>query len=424
MHINGGRIGTGLEAVAWAREVERLGAGEIVLTSMDADGTKDGYDLEITAAVSRRGVDSGGGQRRGRAAPSTWPTRSCWAGPTRPWRPAFSTTASTRSHETKQRDAPNGAFPCGCEAAGERTVSRRQLGPRRDAVECNDRQSPSSDADEAIKNGSSSKHEGVRDRQAVSRAGEAGGERPAPEGRTARRIVRVNGTLRPLNRGPIDDEEMVRLIFPMMNERNRRIFDEDGGADFAYSLEVDGKTVAVPRQRAAADGPRGAGRPASEQLDSRLRGLHLPPVLDELCKFDQGMILLAGVTGSGKSTTIASMLNWINQQLPQAHPHAGRPDRVHLHRGQVPDQPARDRHGREGFRDRHEARRARRPRRDAGGRNARPGDVRDGDPRRRDGAPGVRHDPRLDRAEHHRPYSRPVSRRTCTPPSAARWPST
>jgi cyclase len=53
VHINGGRIGTGLEAVPWAKEVERLGAGEIVLTSMDADGTQDGYDLEITAAVSR-----------------------------------------------------------------------------------------------------------------------------------------------------------------------------------------------------------------------------------------------------------------------------------------------------------------------------------------------------------------------------------
>jgi cyclase len=52
VHINGGRIGTGLEAVAWARRVEQLGAGEIVLTSMDADGTKDGYDLEITAAVA------------------------------------------------------------------------------------------------------------------------------------------------------------------------------------------------------------------------------------------------------------------------------------------------------------------------------------------------------------------------------------
>jgi cyclase len=52
VHINGGRLGTGLEAVAWAQEVERLGAGEIVLTSMDADGTKNGYDLEITRAVS------------------------------------------------------------------------------------------------------------------------------------------------------------------------------------------------------------------------------------------------------------------------------------------------------------------------------------------------------------------------------------
>jgi cyclase len=52
VHINGGRIPTGLEAVAWAREVERLGAGEIVLTSMDADGTKNGYDIEITRAVA------------------------------------------------------------------------------------------------------------------------------------------------------------------------------------------------------------------------------------------------------------------------------------------------------------------------------------------------------------------------------------
>ena len=50
--INGGRVSTGREAVAWAREVEQLGAGEIVLTSMDADGTQNGYDLEITRAVA------------------------------------------------------------------------------------------------------------------------------------------------------------------------------------------------------------------------------------------------------------------------------------------------------------------------------------------------------------------------------------
>lgn len=52
VHIHGGRLPTEWEAVAWAREVERLGAGEIILTSMDADGTKNGYDIPITKAVS------------------------------------------------------------------------------------------------------------------------------------------------------------------------------------------------------------------------------------------------------------------------------------------------------------------------------------------------------------------------------------
>jgi cyclase len=52
VHINGGRIATEWEAVAWAQEVERRGAGEILLTSMDRDGTKAGYDLELTRAVA------------------------------------------------------------------------------------------------------------------------------------------------------------------------------------------------------------------------------------------------------------------------------------------------------------------------------------------------------------------------------------
>lgn len=49
---HGGREATGLDAVAYAREVESLGAGEILLTSMDRDGTKSGYDLELTRAIS------------------------------------------------------------------------------------------------------------------------------------------------------------------------------------------------------------------------------------------------------------------------------------------------------------------------------------------------------------------------------------
>jgi cyclase len=50
--VSGGRINTHLDAVAWAREVERCGAGEILLTSMDGDGTKEGYDIALTRAIS------------------------------------------------------------------------------------------------------------------------------------------------------------------------------------------------------------------------------------------------------------------------------------------------------------------------------------------------------------------------------------
>jgi twitching motility protein PilT len=127
--------------------------------------------------------------------------------------------------------------------------------------------------------------------------------------------VRLQGTLRPLNRPPINDVEMERLCGALLDERNRRIFEETGGADFAYTVECDGQ-----RRRFRVNLLRQLGRVA---LVARLvnnfipdfAGLNLPPVMEALCKFDQGMILLAGVTGSGKSTTIASMLEWINARF-------------------------------------------------------------------------------------------------------------
>jgi cyclase len=51
--IHGGRTATGLDALRWARQAAALGAGEILLTSMDRDGTKDGYDLELTQAITK-----------------------------------------------------------------------------------------------------------------------------------------------------------------------------------------------------------------------------------------------------------------------------------------------------------------------------------------------------------------------------------
>lgn len=53
VYVNGGRVPTGLDAVEWAKRGVELGAGEILLTSMDADGTKNGYDIELTEAISK-----------------------------------------------------------------------------------------------------------------------------------------------------------------------------------------------------------------------------------------------------------------------------------------------------------------------------------------------------------------------------------
>ncbi|WP_459501014.1 imidazole glycerol phosphate synthase subunit HisF [Bacillus sp. C1] len=53
VYVNGGRIDTGIDAIEWAKRIEQLGAGEILLTSMDADGTKNGYDLHLTEIISQ-----------------------------------------------------------------------------------------------------------------------------------------------------------------------------------------------------------------------------------------------------------------------------------------------------------------------------------------------------------------------------------
>ena len=127
-------------------------------------------------------------------------------------------------------------------------------------------------------------------------------------------IVRVDGSLRDLNRGPINREEMVRLLFSMMDKRNRAIFEDEGGADFAYIVDVDGETWRFRVNMLTQLGNIGLVARLVKNWIPDFEGLHLPPIMESLCKFDQGMILLAGVTGSGKSTTIASMLNWINQR--------------------------------------------------------------------------------------------------------------
>jgi twitching motility protein PilT len=126
-------------------------------------------------------------------------------------------------------------------------------------------------------------------------------------------LIRVRGSLQALKHPPIDAAEMRRLLEPLLDERLRGIFQKYGGADFSHVCEVEGVPTRFRVNLLTQQGAMGlVARRISTSIPD-FSGLHLPPVMQSLCEFDQGMVLLAGVTGSGKSTTIASMLNWINQ---------------------------------------------------------------------------------------------------------------
>jgi twitching motility protein PilT len=125
-------------------------------------------------------------------------------------------------------------------------------------------------------------------------------------------MVRVGGELKALNRPPVEAEEMVSLLLPMMDERNLLIFEQDGGADFSYTCEVEGVNWRFRVNMLKSLGNIGLVARRINNWIPDFRGLFLPDSIEGLCHFDQGMVLLAGVTGSGKSTTIGSMLNYIN----------------------------------------------------------------------------------------------------------------
>jgi len=125
-------------------------------------------------------------------------------------------------------------------------------------------------------------------------------------------IIRVRGTLKPLDMPPIGEEQMKELLFPMMDERNKEIFLTTGGADYAHVLEYKGEAWRFRVNLFIQTGKMGMVSRKVERSIPNFEGLFLPPIMQDLCIYDQGMVLLAGVTGSGKSTTIASMLDWIN----------------------------------------------------------------------------------------------------------------
>ncbi len=121
---------------------------------------------------------------------------------------------------------------------------------------------------------------------------------------------RVKGDIRDINKEPLTNDRVEGLIFEIMNEKQLRLYRERGSMDFAYQLgDADRFRINVFRQR-------GNTSVAARRIPREILGyekLHLPTSLGKLAELHQGMIILAGITGSGKSTTIAAMIEQINQ---------------------------------------------------------------------------------------------------------------
>jgi twitching motility protein PilT len=127
-------------------------------------------------------------------------------------------------------------------------------------------------------------------------------------------MMRLRGDIRRMDMRPLTQSDMERLLLPHLTERQRRILEEEGGTDFSYVVGDDECRFRVSLFR-----QRGKLSLVARRVNTSVpnfAGLGLPPSIETLCHYDQGLIILAGVTGSGKSTTIASMLDYINEREP------------------------------------------------------------------------------------------------------------
>ena len=126
--------------------------------------------------------------------------------------------------------------------------------------------------------------------------------------------IRFKGALTPLKAAPLTKEKMSQLIMPTLDKRQEAILAEEGGVDFAYMAKADGTPYRFRVNVLTQQGCLGMVARKINNSIPDFEGLFLPSSIERLCELDQGMVLLAGVTGSGKSTTIGSMLNYINRK--------------------------------------------------------------------------------------------------------------
>ncbi len=127
-------------------------------------------------------------------------------------------------------------------------------------------------------------------------------------------MMRLRGDIQRLNAPPLTQEDMERMLLPLLNPRQRKILDDEGGVDFSYVVGQD-----ESRFRVSLFKQRGRLSLVSRRVNNFIpsfKDLGLPDSIESLCNFPEGLVILAGVTGSGKSTTIAAMLDYIAEREP------------------------------------------------------------------------------------------------------------
>ncbi len=123
-------------------------------------------------------------------------------------------------------------------------------------------------------------------------------------------MMRLRGSIQRMNTKVLTQEDMEKLIYPVLTEKQRKKLEDEGGADYAYIIGADECRFRVNLFR-----QRGKLAMVARRVNTKIptfEMLGLPPAIEKLCHYEQGMVILAGVTGSGKTTTIASMLDYIN----------------------------------------------------------------------------------------------------------------
>jgi twitching motility protein PilT len=123
-------------------------------------------------------------------------------------------------------------------------------------------------------------------------------------------MMRLRNAIRHMDMRALGAEELERLMWPILSERSKKLLEDTGGADFAHVVGNDECRFRVNLFR-----QRGRLSLVARRVTNKIptfANLNLPSSIEKLCHYDQGMIILAGVTGSGKSTSIAAMLDYIN----------------------------------------------------------------------------------------------------------------